>query len=153
MVSSLAKKVVEVGSEDAPSGCVGITTYLKNTLQRGRKFRVLHKPKSTAGKRGGGADAGLQIGRFTDLLFRRVVAKEVKLDGTKYTHRRCARIMRNLETLGIVPLRTQLSVTLPHHKITTQLDGVGINKKNELVVLEIKVRHGDAEHGWVLVCN
>ena len=108
---------------------------------------MLHKPKSTAGKRGGGADAGLQIGRFTDLLFRRVVAKEVKLDGTKYTHRRCARIMRNLETLGIVPLRTQLSVTLPHHKITTQLDGVGINKKNELVVLEIKVRHGEAERG------
>lgn len=83
------------------------------------------------------------------------MANEVRLDDSKYTHRRCARIMRNLEALGIVPLRTQLSVTLPDFKITTHLDGVGINRKNEIVVLEIKCTQfsiGDHEERYRKRC-
>lgn len=110
MADTLAKKVREVAPADG-SGCTGITTYLKNTLQRGRKFHVKHKTRSPAGK--AGADVGLKIGRFTDHLFRAVVDGGKKVDPQKFTHRRVARILKNLRAIGIRPIRTQLGVALP----------------------------------------
>lgn len=124
---------------------MGITTYIKKRLCRGRAFSPAFPPKfwSTVGKAAKkdaapSAARGKQIGRFTDLLFRRVVAGTVKLNPRMDTHQRCLRMFACLKRHGIRCIATQVRVCIPELNIKTELDGIGITASGTVVVLELK---------------
>jgi hypothetical protein len=111
------------------SGMVGITTYIRSRLCNNKAYVPHFPPKfwSTAGVSKSGAKPsagkGKEIGRFTDLLFRKVVAGKEKLVSGKFTHQRCLRMFRCLEQHGIRCIATQTRVCLPELGIKTELDG------------------------------
>lgn len=96
---------------------IGITTYIFEVLQRGQKAVL---PPSGSGVN---ASDGLAIGRYTDLLIRRVISKKVALDPQNRKHRRAFWILRALKQAGITFETTQVPVNA--FGIKTYLDGVG----------------------------
>lgn len=112
------------------TGMIGVTTYIKSRLCRGRVYKPQFPPKfwSTVGpseKSGAKPSAakGKQIGRFTDLLFQRVFAGKEKLNPKKFTHQRCLRMFGCLKRHGIRCIATQVRVCIPELGIKTELDG------------------------------
>ena len=125
----------------APRLSVGITTFISATLRRGRPFNIKRPKIHTAGGRakGGGANTGKAIGRFTDHLFSRVIRGQAKLSQTDPRHSRCRDIFSILKKLKCRPIATQTPVNLgQNYRLRTQLDGVAITNRGGIVVLEIK---------------
>jgi hypothetical protein len=120
-----------LGLEVPPTkGMMGVTTYLKQVLCRGKSFKPRFPPKfwSTTGlgdKTGPkpSAERGKTIGRYTDHLFRRVVAGELKLNRSNFKHRRCIKLFEALDKHSLRCVATQVRVCIPELGIKTELDG------------------------------
>lgn len=97
--------------------------------------------------RKGVAAFGLAIGRQTDMLFRDIVKKKVRLDPTNSRHRRCHSMFAALEKRGVKCVRVQFPVAIPHLGIKTELDGLGVSSDGAVVVIELKTtQHGMDRH-------
>ena len=122
---------------------VGITKYIKTQLQNNVAFNPIpFKSKSVKGKQ-----MGLQIGRYTDLLFRRAFEKKVVLNPTNYRHRRCCAIFATLKQQGVTVHQVQVPVKHEALGIQTQLDALGMTKTGCPCVIELKTtQYTLAEH-------
>ena len=128
--------------EAPPKHSVGITTFISSTLRKGRPFKIRRPAIRTTGGTISKnlANTGKQIGRFTDHLFSRIVRGQETLSQTQINHSRCRDIFKILNKLNCRPIATQVPVNLgSQYRIKTQLDGVGVLPRGEIVVLEIKV--------------
>lgn len=131
---------------------VGITKYIKTQLQNNVAFNPIpFKSKSVKGKQ-----MGLQIGRYTDLLFRRAFEKKVVLNPTNYRHRRCCAIFATLKQQGVTVHQVQVPVKHEALGIQTQLDALGMTKAGCPCVIELKTtQYTLAEHiqGYTRRCR
>lgn len=124
---------------------VGITKFIKTHLQNNKAFSPL--PLLTKSKHVKGRHMGLQIGRYTDLLFRRVFEKKVVLNPSNFRHRRCCAIFNALKHHKIKVRRVQVSVKHDELGIETQLDALGVTHSGKTCVIELKTtQYTLAEH-------
>lgn len=114
-------------------------------MRRGKRFKPgsTLTSKNTAGDlfkkhRFHDAEKGKQIGRYTDLLFRKVISGTVTLNPRQFRHQRCRFMMECLKKHGITCIATQVSVCDKDLGIKTELDGIGIKPSGAFVVLELK---------------
>lgn len=131
-------------SFDVVAAMVGITTYIKAVLQTNVHF----SPPPVLGAKTKVAEKGLNIGRYTDHLFRKVVARQATLDASNFKHRRCRFACDVLRQNLINVTKTQIPVHLKHPAINTMLDGLGQHKDTRApVVIELKTtQYTLAEH-------
>lgn len=126
---------------------LGITKYIHVHLQGKCKFSpppLLYKSNKNKPPKGKnessvkGKEMGLQIGRYTDLLFRKVVDKEIHLNPNNFKHRRCKYIFDVLRANKISISETQVRVKHEAIQAKTLLDGLGITDKGLPCVIELK---------------
>jgi hypothetical protein len=101
------------------------------------------KPKLKSASKGHaskvkGKEMGLQIGRYTDLLFRKVVDKEISLNPSDFKHRRCKYTFDALKAQNVLVTKTQVRVKHESLQVQTLLDGLGITKSGHPCVIELK---------------
>lgn len=120
---------------------IGITKFLKEHMQSNIKFSpppLINKSRPPAEQRVRGKDAGLRIGRYTDILFRKIVDKATYLDPHNMRHRRCSYMFEALRKNNIVVSKTQVRVKCEEINTHTLLDGLGVTKDGHPVVIELK---------------
>ena len=141
-VASVALVRAASSPDPPPKLAVGITTFISSTLRKGRPFKIKRPAIRTTGGRISKnlANTGKQIGRFTDHLFSRIVRGQEQLSQTQKNHSRCRDIFKILRKFNCRPIATQVPVNLGSgYRLKTQLDGVGVLPRGEIIVLEIKV--------------
>lgn len=126
---------------------LGITKYIHVHLQESCKFspppmfkttpklKSANKSKAPKVK---GKEMGLQIGRFTDLLFRKVVDKEISLNPRDFKHRRCQYTFDALKAQNVLVTKTQVRVKHESLQVQTLLDGLGVTQSGHPCVIELK---------------
>lgn len=122
----------------AGAGCVGITSVIASHFRGGTKFAAPIPPNKDKGPKSKDKASGLDVGRYTDHLLRRVVEKGVRLDPSNYKHQRCIHFLAALKSVGIRIVRVQFQVAIPHLKIKTALDALGVDAFGRVVVIELK---------------
>ena len=134
--SSIVSTIRSLKDSSPPASAIGVTRFIAQVLRRGRLFRV--PGKRPAGKTKITGEKGLQIGRYTDLLYQRICAGKAKLDLDNPKHARCRNIFRILKKHNMIPIMTQKTVSLgPEFALKTQVDGIALHGQG-VAVLEIK---------------
>lgn len=117
---------------------VGVTTFISDTLARGKKFAI------GSGKCG---KVGMKIGRTTDLLVRKVVEKKIKLSQTAPSHAKAVAFFNCMRKNGITVTEVQRPVKDTDLNIRTVIDAMGRDKNGTTVVIELKTtQHSKQEH-------
>jgi hypothetical protein len=125
---------------------LGITKYIHIHLQGKTPFSpppLIRTNKPVKGSKHAapkvkGKEMGLQIGRYTDILFRKIVDKEVHLNPDNFKHRRCKYLFDVLKANNVLVSKTQVRVKHEALQVRTLLDGLGITKNGNPCVIELK---------------
>lgn len=140
-------------------GGVGIGTWIKQALQDGKTFVVKAKRQQRRAPAGvTQADLGKRFGTAVDTALRQHYDKTTLLHecNASSEHIKAARRIRDyIENLGITVIQAQYRVALPHRKLVTHVDAIGVYKqlhhgRPHLVCLEFKTTQDtrDSIQGW-----
>lgn len=136
-----SKSTTKPKSKKCAVSSIGVHEFIKSKLQLNKNYNPPPLPKRMwvyRAKKVGGAKTGIAIGRFTDLLFQRVIAKKTRLNLTSFKHKRCRNIFKVLAKHKIEVQTTQTSVEIKSLNIKTKLDGLGLTANKLPCVIEIK---------------
>ena len=119
------------------TGSKGVTTFIKTILMRNVAFGFAPRVPTKSARPKTSRDAGLCIGRVTDVGFRDVVARTRVLSLKRKRDARLVSIFKLLRRLKITPFETQTPVYVRGLPIHTSVDGLGARGR-EVYVIELK---------------
>jgi len=108
---------------------VGVTTFISQTLARGKKFAI---GSGKCGKK------GMVIGRTTDMVVRKAVDKKIKLSHTAPSHAKAVAFFDAMRKNGITVTEVQRPVKSSDLNIRTVIDAIGHDRDGRTIVIELK---------------
>lgn len=145
--SSFCAEVVDILKKQRPSslgGAIGITTFISDTLRRGKPFsrkRHLSEPteKTTHGRKQH-KGKGLHVGRRVDQFFREYIESGPyeKTRTTPAVNRRVSLILSALSQRGIKTVAAQVLAIDQSLKLSSYIDAIGVDLKGQIWSIELK---------------